>query len=87
VKEGLIEQVVQKVITEEAGGIEQREGSKSFRCRLTEGVVEVFCVGRWRPVATGRKTPLTQRALQQVRKTLELNHVLTPQEELILLYE
>lgn len=82
-----VEKVVEKVITQDSGGIEQQRGLKRFRCRLVGQVAEVFCIGRWRPVAPARKLPLSLKAFQQARRALELNHVLRPTDKLILLYE
>lgn len=82
-----IKEAVDRIVAEEAGGIPQIEGQARLRCRLVRGVVEVFCVGKWRMVATGRKVPLTRRAFEWARRTLELNGAIRPGDELTLVYE
>lgn len=79
--------IVNTVVTAEAGGIRQEPGLARLRCRLVGDAVEVFAIGRWRPVANGRKLPLTRRKLAEVKKRLNLNGGMREGDRLELIYE
>lgn len=82
-----IREIVDQVVTQEAGGIPQSEHERHFRCRIRRGCAEVFCIGRWRPVVNARKTPLSRELFALAKKTLVLNGALRKEDKLTFIYE
>jgi hypothetical protein len=67
--------ILDRIIKEEFGGCDPRKDNPcKIQARVSDGMIYVFAVGKWRAVSrAGRKYPPTKKMQAQAKATLRIN--------------